>query len=441
MSTPHEEYQQDEGYIECSAANSNTQEEIFVISRDRDSDQHADVGCRRGYITSLRSDYAEVVSISTTQSDNVDTRIQRSLDVCDIPDHNEEVYDIIREDHYDFIPADYPFHPSDVPLDCDINHPLLQDPHPCREHNADTFPQKFVHWKKVLLVVIVVVAALSIALGIGSMYIAKDNKSDGVHPYKESYNTSTDEPHLSLISTHSSTIQRETSTEDSYTTSDYITSTSSKPALRPFDCWEMFQNGVNTSGIYQIYPLGKDKKSKDVLCNMEISPGGWTVFQQRYLLDVDFNRNWSDYKNGFGYLHGDFWLGNEYLHLLTSSSAYITTMYLGVSNNAGKYWYESFDDVRFAAEDDGYRIYLRGQANGTAGDCSTRHTTVGKVGRMDDQKFSTFDRDNDLRPWQNCATSRGGGWWFNNCQFVFLNGPSGMDEAFRHQTISWKVLQ
>jgi hypothetical protein len=42
-------------------------------------------------------------------------------------------------------------------------------------------------------------------------------------------------------------------------------------------------------------------------------------------------------------------------------------MYLGISNTAGKYWYETFDNVRFAAEDDGYRIYLRGEANGTAG--------------------------------------------------------------------------
>ena len=33
------------------------------------------------------------------------------------------------------------------------------------------------------------------------------------------------------------------------------------------------------------------------------------VFQKRSSGDVDFNRNWAEYKQGFGDLDGDFWLG------------------------------------------------------------------------------------------------------------------------------------
>ena len=33
------------------------------------------------------------------------------------------------------------------------------------------------------------------------------------------------------------------------------------------------------------------------------------VFQKRFKMDVDFNRNWIEYKQGFGDINGDFWLG------------------------------------------------------------------------------------------------------------------------------------
>ena len=56
----------------------------------------------------------------------------------------------------------------------------------------------------------------------------------------------------------------------------------------------------------------------DVFCDQTTAGGGWTVFQKRLDGSVDFYLNWSDYKVGFGDLNGEFWLGLDKTHRLTS---------------------------------------------------------------------------------------------------------------------------
>lgn len=53
-----------------------------------------------------------------------------------------------------------------------------------------------------------------------------------------------------------------------------------------------------------------------------LAGGGWTVIQKRQDGSVDFNRTWNEYREGFGDLNGEFWLGNENIHKITSQGDY-----------------------------------------------------------------------------------------------------------------------
>ena len=85
-------------------------------------------------------------------------------------------------------------------------------------------------------------------------------------------------------------------------------------------CAELYKSGIHNSGVYIINPDGLG--TFDVFCDQTTAGGGWTVFQKRMNGSVDFYRDWADYKRGFGNLSGEFWLGLDKMHRLTSSGGY-----------------------------------------------------------------------------------------------------------------------
>ena len=78
---------------------------------------------------------------------------------------------------------------------------------------------------------------------------------------------------------------------------------------------ELKQAGIKEDGIYSIFT--KNVSPIKVYCDMTTDGGGWIVIQKRFDGSVDFNRNWNDYKNGFGDVNGEYWLGNEFIYQYT----------------------------------------------------------------------------------------------------------------------------
>ena len=57
------------------------------------------------------------------------------------------------------------------------------------------------------------------------------------------------------------------------------------------------------SGVYHVFPFGDGNRSKPAYCECTDN-GMQTIIKKRCDGSVDFNRNWTDYKNGFGDLWG-----------------------------------------------------------------------------------------------------------------------------------------
>ena len=106
-----------------------------------------------------------------------------------------------------------------------------------------------------------------------------------------------------------------------------------------------------------MYTIKPDNMSAfDVLCDQTTAGGGWTVFQKRMDGSVDFYLHWSDYKEGFGNLSGEFWLGNDKIHRLTSDDN--NTVRVDLEDFEGNTSYAEYDMFGVMSENDKYKLIL-----------------------------------------------------------------------------------
>ena len=197
--------------------------------------------------------------------------------------------------------------------------------------------------------------------------------------------------------------------------------------LQPKDCYK----GMNAAASFSsspytvIHPSQENSLGVPVLCDTFTSGGGWIVFQRRTTGDVNFYRGWQEYKQGFGSLDGDFWLGNENIHTITSTGVFelrIDMMY------NGNFAFAHYDSFSVGNEKSNYVLHVA-HYDGTAGESLS--------GEHNGMPFSTHDRDNDQWP-NNCAIEFVGAWWYKSCHLANLNGQwgAGGNKGLRWNTLS-----
>ena len=144
-----------------------------------------------------------------------------------------------------------------------------------------------------------------------------------------------------------------------------------------------------------------------------LSVFGWIIVHQRNGDDYDWNRGWGHYRNGFGAIAANFWLGLKRMNALTGSQPYRLRVELQTESGVGRNEWYSAEYWSFAVGDEvdeKFRLYVAGYS-GDAGDKLSHHSGM---------SFTTKDRDNDQQNESNCAKDLRGGWWFKSCHFVCL---------------------
>ncbi|XP_017867452.1 PREDICTED: microfibril-associated glycoprotein 4 isoform X1 [Drosophila arizonae] len=188
-------------------------------------------------------------------------------------------------------------------------------------------------------------------------------------------------------------------------------STSSKDEKSyPTSCLtSSFNESKIASGIRTIKVPGMAPFS--VACDNCLAGYGWLVIQRRINGSLNFYRNWEEYKQGFGSLDGEFFIGLEKLRAITALEPF--ELYIVLEDFNGTTRSARFDEFAIGSEEDDYALYVLGAYSGNAGDSLRSHQKM---------KFSTYDRDNDREFHRNCAFLHVGAWWYNSCVDSNLNG-------------------
>ncbi|XP_078481680.1 angiopoietin-1-like [Ciona intestinalis] len=194
----------------------------------------------------------------------------------------------------------------------------------------------------------------------------------------------------------------------------------------------MYDAGFEKSGIYPIW-IHQLYKFTYVTCDMDVqavsNKTGWITIQKRINGEINFDRGWQNYADGFGNVGGEYWVGLEHMHALSNQN--ITTDWFGsyVTPPRMRIDFEDQDGVTAYAE---YKLFevdtekwnyqlIAARLDKATAVPVTAHSVLST------HSFSTYDNNN---AYSDCPQRYHSGWWFLLCGQSNLNGlyPSEGDK-------------
>ncbi|XP_066913782.1 fibroleukin-like [Clytia hemisphaerica] len=174
------------------------------------------------------------------------------------------------------------------------------------------------------------------------------------------------------------------------------------------DCKDWKDMGYFKSGVYYIY---YNRKKIKVRCSMSAKPG--MVIQRRINGSVNFTRSWKEYKDGFGNLDDEFWLGNDLIHHLTKDRD--MQIWFNLFDFNGGRIGVAFKPFSIEDESNQYRLHTGDASGGTL-------SIGGDWKGLDRMKFSTPEVDHDPDINLHCGQIYQSGWWYKQgCGKFCLN--------------------
>ena len=142
-----------------------------------------------------------------------------------------------------------------------------------------------------------------------------------------------------------------------------------------------------------------------------------------------FVRSWMEFKKGFVDSSGNFWIGNDALHNLTFSSA--CQLLIKLYSTSSEYTATYGNPFQVGDESSKYLITIAYRSGNASGDGMTK---------QNQQKFSSYDEDNDLDPNTNCASSYDSGWWFGSTNIPPGSNKCGKTNLNSFSSFKWDQI-
>ena len=188
------------------------------------------------------------------------------------------------------------------------------------------------------------------------------------------------------------------------------------------DCCDL--RAISTgSGVYKVNK--GTFNTADVYCDMSTTTGGWIVIQRnRKDSLVNFNKNRTDYVNGFGDLKTDFWYGLEAIRCFMQRAQ--LEMRMDYKFNDGSWSHIHYTNFRIGSLKNNHWLNING-FTGIGRDELTNNT----------MRFSTPDRDNSNK----CAQENKSGWWYYNNSSCSLINPNSQPPTVNGQSVLFTEIK